>query len=195
MRYYLIRTKGFADGGPYVLAETVDQDWAESVSLGQTHLIYLSEKEAVLDPELAPVVAEWNARDDRRYASDRVNEEMEMEVIDALEPEEQGRYWEQAWDRTSEGLSELAVFYRQRPHKASDARCRGGRERRGTRRPRRLATGGQDPGSRVPGLRVGARGLARAAARPTRLPGDRPSPDSSCTFGTRRAPGYCPRCP
>lgn len=66
MRWFLIHP-GLAETGPWVLAESPDQDWAESVSWSSTTC--LSRDDALADPAYGSAVLAWENNDDHAYSA------------------------------------------------------------------------------------------------------------------------------
>jgi hypothetical protein len=76
-RYYIIST----EGDPYVVAETVDESWADAANTWESSVI-LDRDTALLDPSFREAAEAWEENDDRVYAAWRVVEEAEMEAAE-----------------------------------------------------------------------------------------------------------------
>jgi hypothetical protein len=67
-RYYILSRNQV--GEPFVLAETPDKTWAKDESRLLPQYVVLSEEEAMLDPDWAPAVDRWRAKDDTAVEDD-----------------------------------------------------------------------------------------------------------------------------
>lgn len=103
-RWFIIRLP--ESGIPaFVVAECVDEAWAcDSLRIVDAQVV-LSEDELKLDPDLAPVLAAWEQRDDRGYADFRSIEEAEFAIgaasfrVSVEEDEEHGHHEPAAEER------------------------------------------------------------------------------------------------
>jgi hypothetical protein len=66
MRWFIVDLD--PDSGPFILAEAVDQWWAEDATVLTAH-VALSEEELALDPDLSPALEAWRSKDDSAYAA------------------------------------------------------------------------------------------------------------------------------
>jgi hypothetical protein len=101
-RAFLIVTES-PGGRPFVLAESVDICWLDDETSTWWPSVALTEQEAMLDPDLGPVVTEYLAGDHRGYAACRAMEqaddalsdteaELSTEGIEAF-PEDETKEW------------------------------------------------------------------------------------------------------
>ncbi|GEM_PF-4318543 len=81
-RWFVIHV-GDEGGEPWVLAETPDEAWAKDQAWSWNDAVVLSREEALVDPDFAPCVLEWEAKDDHRYAAWSAIEEAEGALSDA----------------------------------------------------------------------------------------------------------------
>ncbi len=84
MRHFIISPADDRDPA-FIVAETVDRDWANDQTKLAAVMVVLSETELRLDPDLAPLLDAWNAKDDSAVEAYLAAEDAVLEAEDAIE--------------------------------------------------------------------------------------------------------------